>query len=395
MKRIQGRYGKWLAALGIGIIAGLITTVTLLIEGHGLFNANDVLMWTLPLGVYVFLALTSSGLTLLSALPLVFRVKRYEPLAKRLVFLSIATLAGAFVAIGLELGSVHHMIYIMFSPNLSSPIWWMGAIYSMELVVLIAKFWKMHIGDWHSRLARALGPVSFILALIAPMMIGSVFGLTESRVTYFGPIMSVYCLLMALLSGLALFILYSTVLTRITATTVAGDQVPLHDEFAVMFTYVTGIVVGFSLLKVVIESATTIPEFLVYHKFGRVFGAWGGFHVELLLGLCLPFLLLLIPAVRRTSRGKLVTSALVLAGTLSMHMEILMAGQSHPVGPKAEQFPEFVRYFPSIWEWLVFVFALSVILLLYTLGERYLKLDGTPSQGPSSVEGAAQGVSTH
>ena len=78
-----------------------------------------------------------------------------------------------------------------------------------------------------------------------------------------------------------------------------------------------------------------------------------------------------------------------------MHMEILLAGQSHPVGPKAEQFPEFVRYFPSIWEWLVFVFALSVILLLYTLGERYLRLDATPEQAPSSAAGVAQGVSTH
>jgi len=32
------------------------------------------------------------------------------------------------VSIGLELGSIFHMIYIMLSPNLSSPIWWMGAI---------------------------------------------------------------------------------------------------------------------------------------------------------------------------------------------------------------------------------------------------------------------------
>jgi molybdopterin-containing oxidoreductase family membrane subunit len=287
------------------------------------------------------------------------------------------------------------MIYIMFSPNLSSPIWWMGAIYSVELVVLIVKFWKMHTGDWHSRLARALGPVSFVLALIAPMMIGSVFGLTESRVTYFGPVMSVYCLLMALLSGLALFILYSMVLARVAATGVAGDQAPLHDEFALMFTYVTGIVVGFSLLRFAIESATTIPEFLVYHKFGHAFGAWQGLHTEVLLGLLLPFVLLLIPGVRRTAKGKLVTSGLILAGTLSMHMEILLAGQSHPVGPKAEQFPEVIRYFPSIWEWLVFVFALSVILLLYTLGERYLKLDGTPGRAPSSAEGVAQGVSTH
>jgi molybdopterin-containing oxidoreductase family membrane subunit len=69
---------------------------------------------------------------------------------------------------------------------------------------------------------------------------------------------------------------------------------------------------------------------------------------------------------------------LLLAGTLAMHMEILLAGQSRPVGPKAEQFPEFVSYFPSIWEWLVLVFALAVMFLLYTLGEKYLKLTAAP-----------------
>jgi len=59
-------------------------------------------------------------------------------------------------------------------------------------------------------------------------------------------------------------------------------------------------------------------------------------------------------------------------------MEILLAGQSHPLGPKAEQYPEIVKYFPSIWEFLVFLFALAITLILYTLGERYLKLTQVP-----------------
>ena len=117
---------------------------------------------------------------------------------------------------------------------------------------------------------------------------------------------------------------------------------------------------------------------MVYHQFAHAFGEWRGFHVEVLLGLFLPFVLLLSSSLRKSTGGKIVTSALVLVGTLMMHMEILLAGQSHPVGPKAEQYPEFMSYFPSIWEWLVFVLAVAVMLLLYTLGERYLKLAEAP-----------------
>lgn len=378
MKGKNGLYYTWMAVLGIAIIAGLVTALKLFIQGHGLFNANDVLIWTLPLGVYIFLALASSGLTLLSALPLVFGVKEYEPLAKRMIFLAIATLCGAFVSVGLELGSVSSMIYIMLSPNLASPIWWMGAIYSLELVILIVKFWKMHTGDWRSGFSKALGVASFLCALVAPLMIGSVFGITESRVTYFGPVMPIYCLLMAILSGLALFMLYSMIYHKVTGEQLSGAQATVYDDLGNIFMYVTGTVVLFTLLKFAIESSTTIPEFLVYHRFEHAFGAWRVFHTEVILGLFLPFILMFISSVRSATGGKILTSALIFAGTLAMHMEILLAGQSRPVGPKAEQYPEFISYFPSIWEWLVFIFALAAMLLLYTLGERYLKLAEAP-----------------
>ena len=384
-KNNKGTTLVWLGLLGIVIAVGLVAAFRLFTEGHYLFNTNDVIIWSLPLGVYVFLAITSSGLTLLAGLPLFFGLKQYEPFAKRLVFLAIATLCGAFVSIGLELGNVPHMIYIMLSPNFSSPIWWMGFIYSVELVVLIVKFWKMHTGDWHSSFSRFLGAASFFLALAAPLMIGSVFGLTESRVTYFGPVMSIYCLLMGLLSGLALFILYSGVVEKVTGTSLLLQQAGPFQEIVGIFRYVTGVVVGFTLVKVIIEGSTVVPEFLVYNKFAHAFGAWQGLHTEVILGLFLPFVLMLIPAVRKSRGGQMVFSALITVGTLAMVMEILLAGQSHPVGPKAEQFPEFISYFPSVWEWLVFLLSVAVMLLLYTLGEKYLKLEATPAEAKSGI----------
>jgi len=375
MSAKKGLFSIWMAILGIIILIGLYTTYKLFTTGHVLFNTNDVIIWSLPLGVYIYLALASSGLTILAALPLVFGIRKYEPFAKRLVFLAIATLCGAFVSIGLELGNVFHMIYIMFSPNLSSPIWWMGAIYGLELIVLIVKFGLMHKGDWHSGFSKALATASFILALVAPLMIGSVFGITESRVTYFGPVMSIYCLLMAFMSGTALFLFYSLIVNKLNGN---GVPIELYDEFTLIFTYATAVVVGFTLLKFAIESATVVPEFLVYHQFEHAFGAIRGLHTEVLLGLFLPFVLLLFPAVRKSVGGKIAASALILVGTLFMHMEILLAGQSHPVGPKAEQYPEFINYFPSIWEFLVFLFALGIMLLLYSLGERFLNLTEAP-----------------
>jgi Ni/Fe-hydrogenase subunit HybB-like protein len=378
MNQSKGAYITWLGLIGAAILAGLYAAFRLLTEGHHLFNANDVLMWSLPLGVYIYLALASSGLTLLAALPLVFGIKKYEPIAKRLVFLAIATLAGGFVAIGLELGDIFHMVYIMLSPNLSSPIWWMGFIYSVELVVLAVKFWRLHVGDWHSVLSRTMGHVSFIAAIVAPLMIGSVFGLTESRVTYFGPVMSIYCLMMAIMSGTALALFYNLIVSRVTGGGQQEARQPIYDDITRIFTYSVGIVIVFSLVKVAIESATVIPDFLNYRQYAQAFGGIGKLNTEILLGLMLPFLLMVIPAIRKLPASRIVASGLVLMGTLAMHMEILLAGQSRPIGPKAEQYPEYINYVPSVYEWLVMLLAVAVALLLYTLGERYLKLEAAP-----------------
>ncbi|MBW2368402.1 MAG: polysulfide reductase NrfD, partial [Deltaproteobacteria bacterium] len=332
-------YLAWMTALGLLMLLGIYTTVKLFGEGHWLFNTNDVLVWSMPLVVYVFLALSSSGLTLLSAIPIVFGVKRYKPVAKRLVLLAIATLCGGFVSIGLELGNVWHLFYIIISPNFSSPIWWMGAIYGIELVFLAVKLWRMHVGDWDSGFSKAMGTASFFCALIAPLMIGSVFGITESRVTYFGPVMSIYCLLMALLSGTALFVLYSMVYHKVLGNGSMETNAEIYEDFCLIFKYAAGAVVIFTIVKVAIEAATVVPEFLSIRKFVHPFGTLFGFHLEVVIGLFIPFILLMIPSVLKSVGGKISIGALAWFGALGRHMQILIAGQSHPIGPKAEQFP--------------------------------------------------------
>ena len=151
------------------------------------------------------------------------------------------------------------------------------------------------------------------------------------------------------------------------------------DDFTRIFTYALGTIIVFTLVKIAIESATVIPDFLNYRQYAQAFGGIGKFNTEVTLGLFLPFIMMVIPAIRSSFTSRLIAAGLTFVGTLAMHMEILLAGQSRPVGPKAEQYPEYISYFPSIYEWLVFAFAVAVMLLLYTLGERFLKLEAKPA----------------
>ena len=159
----------------------------------------------------------------------------------------------------------------------------------------------------------------------------------------------------------------------------SDDNDNLFKELTRVFTGSLGAVIILTLIKMFFEGSTVIPEFLNYHKFAQVFGSIAGINTEVIFGLFLPFILISIPGLRYNHSTRMLTSALVLVGTLAMHMEILLAGQSRPVGPKAEQFPDVISYFPSIWEWIVFMLSIAVMLFLFSLGERFLKLESTPA----------------
>jgi len=99
------------------------------------------------------------------------------------------------------------------------------------------------------------------------------------------------------------------------------------------------------------------------------------YNIELWLGLLIPSILMLAPSVRQTVWGKVTAATLLLLGMFVGRLEFVLSGVVRPLGQMAEGRPEFVSYFPTISEILVAVFGFSIILLLYTLGERFLKLD--------------------
>jgi molybdopterin-containing oxidoreductase family membrane subunit len=369
-KRVSPLYIGWIVLLAIALLGGLVTAYKVLTVGHVIYGGNDVLFWTLPLATYMFFALTSTGLTFVASIPLVFGIKRYEPVAKRAVFLAIAALIAAFVSLLLETGSPLNMINYLTSPNLTSTLWWMGMLYGSYLALLLAMFWKMHTGN----ASKALGIVAFGFAVAASSTLGASIGLTEARPAFFGAFTPVYFLLTALLGGLAAFVLFSLVRQQLARSPLPESQTALYNELGRIFGFVIGITLLFFIWRTIVGLSATYPGF---GAFKYIVSSWP-FRFELWLGLVVPLILMLVPSVRAGVIGKLTASTLVLLGLFSQRMELLLTGQIMPDGPMAVGLPEIVSYTPTIWEWLVVASALAAMLLLYTLGERYLKLAAAP-----------------
>ena len=363
----------WLAVLGLGIVAGLVTTYRVFTTGFVLYAKTDILVWTLPIATYIFFSLTSSGLAFVSSIPLVFGIKRYAPIEKRTVFLEIAVLCAGFVCLILHLGSPLHTIYFLLSPNPASPLWWLAMLYGLYLVALVASFWAMH----SAQASKALGTLVFVIAIGTSTSLGWLVGMTDARPVLNPTFLSVYFPITAFACGLAAVLLFSIASSYFADSSLSEQQTELFNEIAKMFGVVTGVVlVLFAWRAITGGISSSEVEFAAFKHVMRSFS----YQVEIWLGLVLPFILMLIPSMRATTWGKVAAASLLLAGMFFGRLELVLSGEVMPLGPMAEGQPQFVNYFPTISEIFVTLFGLATMLLIYTLGERYLRLDRTVEQ---------------
>ncbi len=371
---IKKLYNAWIAALGLVLLVGFITIIMLFIKGHGeLFSTIDKIPWTLLVAAYIFFILTSVGLTFITSLYTVFGYKKYQAIVKRAQFISIASLIAGLTTMILELGSPLHMFYYILTPNLSSPIFWMGIFYGLYMACLIVRFWKIHNGDWDSKLSRTAGIAAFFVAIAAESTAGSIFGLIEARPTFFGQFMPIYFLLDAFLCGIATILLISLVYHKFSKTGNSAMH-SIYKDLSKVFAFVLGITILFVIWRTISGLYANRAEFAVVTY---MVNSWS-FRVELFIGLLLPFALMVTPAIRSNVNAKIIASIFVWIGLGIGRMEMLMSGQMLPIMPKVSLDTEIILYNPTIWEWVIGFFSLALMLFLYTMGEKYLKLGESP-----------------
>jgi Ni/Fe-hydrogenase subunit HybB-like protein len=361
----------WIGILFVGILLGLYATFRIYTVGFTLYAKTDVLVWTLPLSTYIFFSLTSAGLAFVSSIPVVFGIKRWEAIEKRTVYLEIAVLLGSFVCLIMHLGSPLKVIYIFLSPNPSSPLWWLAVLYHVYIVILLAAFWRIHTG----KLSKTLGMLIFMIAIFTSTTLGWLLGMTDARPALNASFFSFYFPLTGFASGVAAVILFSILSEYFSGREISEDRDALYNEAGRLMGIVAGMVLVLFLWRSVSGGISSTA--LEYGAFKHMIGSIP-YHIELWLGLVIPTALMLVPSIRVTVWGKLTASVLLLIGMFEGRLEFVLSGVVRPLGQMAEGRPEIVSYVPTIYEILVAFFGLSVMLLIYTIGERYLKLEAVP-----------------
>ncbi len=361
----------------VGLVLGVIAALALLTGGHATFNTSSTLVWGLPVSSYVFFVLTSTGLTFVASLAMVFGMKDFYPIAKRCVWGAVITLIIGFISLGLEMGNPLRMLWVIpLNLAVTSPMWWMGLFYLTYAVLLVWKFLLINKGDWDSSQSRLIGIASFVAVIFAHATLGSVFGMMAMRPFWYGPMVPVYFLITAFLSGLAFIMLFINLDYGADQNNMSpGARKAMSQHVPTIFGIVLGLVIVFTIARIATGLWTNVSEINIPMRHFAT-SLLGNF--ELWVGMVLPFFLML-SAKRSDAKMQVIAGGLVIVALFIGRYEYVVGGQLVPLFQGAWQ-DDLIAYTPSMTEIGIVVLAISAGILLYAFGDKKMNLSDSPHQ---------------
>jgi molybdopterin-containing oxidoreductase family membrane subunit len=366
----SSRWYIWVLFLLLLVSIGLYAAVIKFQHPEEAMGTGQWVPWGLLISTYVFFVVSSTGLCFVTSFGHVFGYKMYDLIGTRGVFLAIITIMSGFTAIIAELESPWRMLYYMISPNLLSPMWWMGLLYGIYLVFMIGEFIFLAIIKNHN-IARLLGAGGVTSALTAHSTLGGVFGLSLARPLWYGPYYPIYFILSALVSGSALLLFVVITTYRVKKQEIPEDMTELLFHLSKLLIFFLAVNVFFYTWKIIVAVYAHIPgkyEGVMTLLNGPL--SMGFWVFEVFLGIMVPFALLLYPG--RTLNRIAIASFLIVSGIFALRFDFVSAGQLYPVLGGSH----YAVYFPSQVEILIVLGGIALCALMYTLGDKFLPLNG-------------------
>ncbi|OAG27061.1 NrfD/PsrC family molybdoenzyme membrane anchor subunit [Thermodesulfatator autotrophicus] len=351
----------------IGVAAGVYG---LIVGHHHICNTTREIPWGILISGYIYFAIMSTGLCILSVLGHLFGGTSLLPLSNRSLYLSIFAILAAFLIIGLELENPWRMFWMAITPNPTSNIMWMGALYGACVAFMLLEF--VLILSKRYALAFALGLLGALTEIAANTNLGAVFALIAARPFWYGAQLPIYFITSALMTGAAALIFFNYIAYEVRQKAM--------DEAMQKATSAAGKVL---LLFLIAVSLATIWRFLAIFTGGSDKGrlaalallngplAFNFWFFEIALGLVFPIIILVFGGLRNI-HAMFLASLITLIGAFFQRYDLVVAGQIvHPYHGLFEGIPKYLSYSPSIFELLMIMGGASLLVTGFLIGERY------------------------
>ncbi|MGD2028274.1 MAG: polysulfide reductase NrfD [Anaerolineales bacterium] len=388
-------FHAWLAALGFLVAVGVAAMGYILIEGLSSTNLTDLVPWGLWITVDLSSIALSAGAFLFCAAVYLLGLKEFEPMARTAGYVGLIGYGMAMMCLLMDIGRPDRFWHGFVFWNIHSPLWEVTMCVGLYFTVLVLENLP-NLGRWKwlqnkmpkianflsktHRFAPYLAVAGLFFSMLHQSSLGATYGVLISRPIWYRPGLAVLFIISAGAGGIAM---------TMFATWVTGKLLPESNVKEELLEKVSRFLgwwlVGYMYLRFWDFFAMTYT-----HQPGRDEGLalltkgplavnfWIG---ELLLGIFIPMIILLNNKLRKMPLARLLAWIMVIGGVIAYRWDTNLVGLLVVQTPfNMEDVLLYTSYSPAPIEIVISIGIISIGLLLFTLGAKYLRIvDHNPS----------------
>jgi len=367
-------YQIMVAVLAVLALSGFISFIISYLEGHQLFGGSNVIPWGMPVVLAIYLIGLSAGLHILAFLIYIMGQDRYREVIRVAVFLAIILIFGAMIFIALDLGRLEkfwRLFMLVYLNNMSSMFAINSIFYTCYFISAVIYLTSLLANM--KRFSMVMGMVAFGWAMLTHAGTGAIFGFIAARETWVSSLSPLEFIFAALGSSLALLIVLLFVIYRVTGRNLSQDLITSLGGLVKI------LIIGMLILMVIGElthlysSADEATKYMLAGPFSWLF--W----IFLIgIGVIIPLVILFHPRAKKSMRGMVIASVLIVIGIFVKRYYLVIPGQAYPM-----------QYYPGkiegVWgalgsfnfapvEIILSVGIVAFLALIFVLGLKYLEL---------------------
>jgi Ni/Fe-hydrogenase subunit HybB-like protein len=332
-----------------------------------------------------------AGAFTLSAIVYLLRLKRFMPIVRLAVYVGFIGYTAALLTLVMDIGRPDRFWHPWVYWNVHSVLWEITWCITLYLIIMAVEFlpvitelpffnrWPRarHFAHTLHKLAPVFALLGLGISLLHQSSLGATYGILRSRPIWFKPSMPIMFILSAVAAGPAV-----AMAIAFLAEWGTGKKTVAHDVLRQIARFS-----GFGLLAYAYIKFWDLLAVTYYGRSPQVnqgfamlneqtpygFGFWV---VEVIVGIVIPAIFFLSSRFNRKPVYLVIGAMCAMIGIVANRWDVTVSGLSVPLAysPGALYQSPPGSYSPSITEWGIAIGVVGYVLLMLTLGLRFLPL---------------------
>ncbi|MEG0666653.1 NrfD/PsrC family molybdoenzyme membrane anchor subunit [Gordonibacter sp.] len=314
-------------ALAVVALVGVGVWIYQLMGGLGVTGMNNGTSWGLYIASFMFFVGLSAGGLIVASSASIFNVKEYKKVALPAVLVSTVCICMAGMFVLIDLGGIGRVYQLLLSPNFMSPLLWDVCVITCYLVINLVYLFFMTSSKPREKAVKRVSRFALPIAILVHSVTAWIFGLQIANEGWHSAIMAPLFVISAMDSGLALLLISLVALRRAGYLKFEKSLMANLAGLLVTCIAIDGFMVGCEVLTMAYPQAEHGNALL-----GQMFAGatapffWG----EIILGVVIPFAILVFAKNRQKTGLVMLSSALVIVGVFFKRIWLLLTSFIFP-----------------------------------------------------------------